>query len=170
MLYLAFIGLVLCAFGTSFALYYDGLGLTGAEAEAWYRGNADQPDAAELLMEKSPRQLLEVAHFHLYTMPVLLLVLGHLFLLARGSTRFKLGIVLGAAGFTALHVAAPWAVRYGAPGALMGLTGVPFMALYLTMALWPIPDLLSRDQGRASPGAGRSSHGEARPDGQDPHG
>ena len=140
-LYLGFLVLALCAFASSMALYYDSMGLLPDTAADYFLGNMDDPKAEEILIEKSTRQLLEVTHFHLYTMPLWLLVLAHLFLMARGG-RWKGWVVGGALVFTVLHVAGPWVVRATGSGWVMGATGVPFLVLYLVMALWPIPELL----------------------------
>ena len=45
---------------------------------------------------------------------------------------------------SALHVLTPFAVRYGGPGLgmLMPLSAIPFLFCYLTMILWPVPDLV----------------------------
>lgn len=146
LLYAGFLGLTTLGFATAMGLYYDGLGLGLRSVAAHYLGNADDPDATEILVERSFHDLLQQSHFHLFTMPVLLLVLAHLFLLARGG-RWK-GWVVGLALLsTALHVAGPWAIYLGGASWawIMPATGLPFALSYLTMALWPIPELLARD-------------------------
>lgn len=147
LLYLVFIGLTLLGFASAMALYYDSLGIGASTAATYYLGNGDNPSAAELIVEKSPRELLETAHFHLFSMPVVLLILGHLFLLARGG-RWKSWVVGAASALTLLHVAGPWVIRYGgaAWGWVMPATGIPFLVLYLVMAVWPVPELV---RGRA---------------------
>jgi hypothetical protein len=60
-----------------------------------------------------PRKLLEVTHFHLFSMPLYLLVVGHLFLLSGRSAKAKTGIVGAAVALTALHLCAPWLVLLG---------------------------------------------------------
>jgi len=143
LLYASFLGFTLLGFGTALALYWDGLGLLRAAEH--YLGNADNPDATEIIIEKSPRELLEVTHFHLFTMPVVLLVVGHLFMLARGGP-WKRHVVAVAVIFTLLHVLGPWVVRFGgaAWAWVMPVTAVPFVLSYLVMALWPLPELLAR--------------------------
>jgi hypothetical protein len=143
-LYVGFLGLTVSAFVTSFLLYYKALGLTSAEAATHYLGNEHLPDAETLILQKSYVDLLEITHFHLYTQPVLLLVLGHLFLLARGGA-WKFGVILAAVGITVLHIAGPWIIWFGgaAFGPIMPLSGVAFLAIYLFLAIWPLPDLLS---------------------------
>ncbi len=55
--------------------------------------------------------LLEVSHAHLFTMPVLLLIAGHLVLLTAIGTAGKLWLIgLGSFGM-ATHLLAPWLVR-----------------------------------------------------------
>lgn len=145
LLYAAFLGLTTLGFVTSLGLYYDALGLSLSQSAAHYLGNADDLGASEILVEKTARDLLQVSHFHLFTMPVILLVLAHLFLLARGG-RWKGWVVAVATLSTALHVAGPWLVRYGGAGFswVMPATGLPFAASYGLMALWPLPELLRR--------------------------
>ena len=152
LLYAAFLGFVLLAFCSSVALYWEGLGLDLGQHAAHYLGNADDPDATRILLEKSPRELLEVSHFHLYTMPVLLLVLAHLFLLSRGGA-WKHWVVGTAVVTTLLHVAGPWLIHFGGAGQawIMPVSGVPFLASYLVMALWPLPELLGSPASAAGP-------------------
>jgi hypothetical protein len=75
-------------------------------------------------------------------MPVVMLVLGHLFLLSRGG-KWKGWVVASAPVLTVLHVAGPWIVLYGGAsfGWWMPATALPFVAVYVFMALWPLPDL-----------------------------
>ena len=143
-LYLGFLTLVVAAFITSFLLYYKGLGLTGAEAATHYLGNEHVPNPETFIVQKSYIELLEITHFHLYTQPVQLLVLGHLFLLARGGP-WKFGVIVAAVLITILHVVGPWMIWFGGPGFgwVMPVSGVAFLAIHLFLALWPLPDLLT---------------------------
>src|SRR5215470_3901549 len=61
----------------------------------------------------APRKLLEVSHFHLFSVPLYLLVVGHLFLLCGLSARIKAAFVTSAAILTLIHLAAPWVVLLG---------------------------------------------------------
>ena len=143
LLYAGFLALTSVGFLSALGLYWEGLGLDLAQHAAHYLGNADELGATTMLIEKSPRELLEVSHFHLFTMPVILLVLAHLFLLSRGG-RWKGWVVGIAVVSTALHVAGPWIIYLGGAGFgwIMPLTGLPFVASYLVMAAWPMPELL----------------------------
>jgi len=61
---------------------------------------------------KTPAELLELTHFHLFAIPLFLFVTGHVFLLCRLPAWLKLGVVLtaflGAAGL----IGAPWLIVY----------------------------------------------------------
>ncbi|MBP6741388.1 MAG: hypothetical protein KA244_00930 [Deltaproteobacteria bacterium] len=93
------------------------------------------------------RKLLEVTHFHLFTVPVFLLILTHLFMLTELSSRHKLlwitvGWVAGS-----LHIFAPWLIRLGGSrlaftfplsGALLLVAGL-VLTLYPMLVMWHRP-------------------------------
>jgi hypothetical protein len=156
-LYTAFCVLTLAGLVSS-ALYYGdlvGAGLGGvrryyagdetpAAAPAPPRGAAAGPQIevpAEAEAGRQPivvavtyRKLLEVTHFHLFTMPVVLLIVGHLFFATGLGPRAKLGWVGGASGAVALHIATPWLVHYAGPR-LAALHAVSGAALALSMGV-----------------------------------
>ena len=93
----------------------------------------------------SDRKLLEVTHFHLFTMPVYLLILSHLFMLSRLRSRTKtFWIVAGAAG-TAAHMAAPWVAVANPPGAtaFYAVSGLLLALTFLVMCLVPLREMWS---------------------------
>jgi hypothetical protein len=113
----------------SSALFYEQLvGKTGSGA--YYAGGAapptvnspggptmempDEPKAMTVAMPYS--KLLETSHFHLFTVPVFLLIVAHLFMLTGLSSRAKAGWILAAWSTALVHLAAPWIVRYGGAG------------------------------------------------------
>lgn len=79
------------------------------------------------------RKLLEVTHFHL-TMPVVLLIIGHLFLATGLGERAKFVWLIAASTSVAAHLATPWLVRYGG-SALAFLHALTGTALTLTMTV-----------------------------------
>jgi hypothetical protein len=90
------------------------------------------------------RKLLEVTHFHLFTVPVFLLIIAHLFMLTGLSSTAK--TVWIAAGWLSafVHLLAPWLIHYGGTawtftyatsGALMGLA-MTVMTLYPIVVMW----------------------------------
>lgn len=141
-LYGSFNLLTVMGFISALALYWDSMGFSPQSAALHYLGNADDPTATEIILEKSAHSLWEQTHQHLFAMPVVMLVLGHLFLLSRGGS-WKKGVVVAAPLLTAAHVAGPWIIWYGgsALGWWMPLTAIPFVGVYVFMALWPLPEL-----------------------------
>ncbi len=90
------------------------------------------------------RKLLEVTHFHLFTLPVFLLIIGHLFMLTGLSSTAKTAWI--ATGWLAafVHLLAPWLIRYGGAlwtftyplsGAAMGLA-LAVMTAYPIIVMW----------------------------------
>lgn len=89
------------------------------------------------------RKLLEVTHFHLFSMPVYLMILAHLFMLSRLGTRAKVVWITLATLSVALHMAAPWFARSGAPGskAFYALSGALLMLTFLVLAVVPLVEM-----------------------------
>jgi hypothetical protein len=113
---------------------------------------ADAPAAAEAM---PLRKLLEVTHFHLFSMPVYLLILSHLFMLSRASDATKLvWITIGTLAVTA-HIAAPWVARTGAASSrwLYGGSGALLAVSFLVMALGPLWEMWSPAPDREQPAA-----------------
>ena len=107
-------------------------------------GASDSAPPSRLTIAVTYRKLLEVTHFHLFTVPVFLLIIAHLFMLTGLSSRAKVGWIASGwiAGFG--HLAAPWLVRYGgagwawsyaASGALLGVS-TTVMTLYPMWSMW----------------------------------
>jgi hypothetical protein len=95
---------------------------------------APEDAAPRVMVEQIPdRKLLEVTHFHLFTIPVYVLVLAHLWLLAKVPPWAQLTGVGAAVISSGLHMAAPWIVR-GRP-ALSPLMGISGMAMLVTLGV-----------------------------------
>lgn len=106
----------------------------------------DLPDEAtrpHVMVELiSDRKLLEVTHFHLFSVPVYVLILAHLWVLARmPSWLHATGVVLGVLS-SGLHLAAPWIVR-GSPStaALVPVSGALMLIVLSIMAIVPTIDM-----------------------------
>jgi len=104
------------------------------------------------------RKLLEVTHFHLFTMPVVLLIVGHLFLATSLGDRAKLLWLVGASGSVAAHLATPWIVRY-AGGRVAFLHAITGIALTVTMSVLTIYPVLAMWRGDRSRKSGRGPTG-----------
>jgi hypothetical protein len=157
-LYSAFCLLTLLGLGSSALYYVDLVGVGTRGVRAYYAGDGapgggapsapagegaagpaiDVPDDAErgqpIVVPMTYRKLLEVTHFHLFTMPVVLLIIGHLFLATGLGDRAKFVWLIAASASVAAHLATPWLVRYGG-SALAFLHALTGTALTLTMTV-----------------------------------
>lgn len=109
LVYSAFLGLVTIGLLTmaTFQLYH--IGPTPGRVAAYYRGGER---AGELTFPKTFRELVEVTHFHSFTMGLVYLVLAHLFIATPvPPSRKRALITLGAAGLAG-DLLAPWLTRY----------------------------------------------------------
>jgi len=142
------------------AVYYAGAAAV-AKAPASPAGAAIElaPEDAEphAFVEQIPeRKLLEVTHFHLFTIPVYVLILAHLWLLAKVPPWAQNGGVVAAVLTSALHIAAPWLVR-GRPGLafLMGGSGAAMLLALGGLALGAMIDMwLPNPKPKAGSGVG----------------
>jgi hypothetical protein len=102
------------------------------------------------------RKLLEVTHFHLFTMPVVLLIVAHLFLATGLGDGAKLGWIVAGSASVVLHLATPWLVRYVGPSLafLHVLSGV---GLTVTMSVLTIFPVITMWRGRPPRGTAASS-------------
>lgn len=102
-----------------------------------------------IIEQISDRKLLEVTHFHIFTIPVYVLILAHLWLLAKIPPWLQSSGVAASVIVSALHVAAPWLVR-GRPGAsaLMPISGAAMLITLSVIALVPTIDMWLPRRGR----------------------
>ena len=95
---------------TNALLYFAKMSLTYGSVVQYYLG------AEELFLPaRSYQGLLEVSHFHLFAMGLLLLVLTHLMLFVPISNRWKAWLIALPFGSALLDEAAGWAVRFVSP-------------------------------------------------------
>jgi hypothetical protein len=160
-LYTSFVIATLIGLFISWRLYGAAVGVDGPAA--YYAGASVAPKKADpapiggpvldlpeevarpraIVIQIPERKLLEVTHFHIFTIPVYVLIVAHLWLLA------KIPVLLQNAGTilsvitSGLHIAAPWIVRES-PGLafLMPVSGITMlvtlglMALVSTIDMW----------------------------------
>jgi hypothetical protein len=113
---------------TNALLYFQKMSLDPASVVEYYRG-ADE----RFLAAKSFQGLLEVSHFHLFAMGMLLLVLTHLMLFVPLADRIKLWLIVTPFASALLDEGAGWLVRFAHPGfALLKVGG--FLALQTSLA------------------------------------
>lgn len=107
-----FVLFVLLGLTSSVALYHQQFAFETDRAADYYRGDRGQAREGGFLVEKSYRQLLETAHFHLFIMPIVYLALLHLYFLAQRSTVEKAAVTVITFTGLLLEVVIPWMIRY----------------------------------------------------------
>lgn len=126
-LYTAFLVFTCVGLASAGLLHLDGMGSTATEAATYWRG-----DDTGMAYPKSYRQLVELTHFHLFTEPVVLLVIAHLYNLGGDRPRRKIAAMAGTCVLVAAQIALPWGVAYTPP------TDQPALAGLLASALLPV--------------------------------
>jgi hypothetical protein len=104
--YTLFLLFSLASYGVMVVLASQRSGFSPASVSTYYAGDPAQQ------YPKTVGELLEVTHFHLFSMPLLLFVQGHLFLMTQWPRRWKIALVVAAFVGAALDLAAPWLVIY----------------------------------------------------------
>lgn len=161
--YTVFLMFTLLGLVLSLVLTHDMVGLDLSGADEYYGGEAVPveeavpdggpalvlPDDGEDLAAFEPmprRKLLEITHFHLFSMPVYLLILSHMYMLSRARRPTKFAwIALGSIA-TLLHIAAPWIVANGCAGALASYaaSGLLLLVSYVVMSVVPLWEMWRR--------------------------
>ncbi len=123
---------------TNALLYFEKMSLDPASVVEYYLG-AEQ----RFLPPRSYQALLEISHFHLFAMGLLLLVLTHLMLFVQLADRTKLLLIVSPFASALLDEGAGWLVRFVHPGfAFLKVAG--FLALQgslaalILLSLWSV--------------------------------
>lgn len=98
---------MLPALSTLVALSFGRVGLNPQSIAAHYRGGD-----SEMSFPKTFWQLVEVSHFHLFTIPVAVLILSHLLYATPASPRLRIYLTSITFAGAFLDAVGPWAVRY----------------------------------------------------------
>src|SRR3954465_10024208 len=106
------------------ALSFGRMGVSPSAIATYYRGGE-----TEMSFPKQFWQLMEVSHFHLFSVPVVVLILAHLLFATPISRRARVWLTAATFLGAALEIAGPWAVRYlAASFAWMLLAGWALLA------------------------------------------
>lgn len=109
-LILMFLGYVALLWFSNGMMYFHHMDLTPSSVTAYYLGSEEQFTAP-----RSYQGMLEVSHFHLFSMGMLVVTLTHLMLMTEFSIRLKIWI----SGLTYISAlsdeAAGWLVRFAHP-------------------------------------------------------
>jgi hypothetical protein len=123
---------------TNALLYFDRMSLSPDSVVAYYLGNE-----AEYRPARTYQGMLEVSHFHLFAMGMLLLVLTHLVLFVPVSMRTKVAMIALPFLSAALDEGGGWLVRFVSPS-LAWVKVAGFVALQtslaalIALALWAV--------------------------------
>src|SRR4051812_16082476 len=93
------------------ALSFGRMGVSPSAIATYYRGGE-----SEMSFPKQFWQMLEVSHFHLFSVPVVVLILAHLLYATPVSTRAKVWLTVVTYAGAVLEIGCPWAVRYLSAG------------------------------------------------------
>lgn len=113
---------------TNALLYFQKMSLDPASVVEYYLGNEER-----FLQPRSFQGLLEISHFHLFAMGLLLLVLTHLMLFVPLADRTKLTLIVSPFAAALLDEGAGWGVRFLHPG-FAWLKVLGFLALQTSLA------------------------------------
>ena len=123
---------------TNALLYFQKMSLDPASVVEYYLGAEER-----FLTPRSFQGLLEVSHFHLFAMGMLLLVLTHLMLFVPLADRTKLWLIVSPFVAALVDEGAGWLVRFAHPGfAILKVAG--FLVLQgslgalILISLWSV--------------------------------
>ena len=108
LLYCFFVALL---WATNWMLYFDAMDLTTASVVDHYLGNEE-----EFRAPRTYRGMVELAHFHLFAMGMLMLVLTHLALFVPVRMGLKIALIVVPFVAALLSEGAGWLVRYAGAG------------------------------------------------------
>jgi hypothetical protein len=106
-----FLVFMLAASAFSIYMSYERTRLGSDGAAHYYRG-----DEERMMFAKERTELIETTHFHLFITPIVVLTVGHLFLMSAWSRRWKRFVITSMFLYALLDVAKPWLIRYVAAG------------------------------------------------------
>ncbi len=123
---------------TNALLYFGKMNLTAASVVEYYLGSEER-----FLSPRTYQGLLEVSHFHLFAMGMLLLVLTHLMLFVPLRNGVKAWLIAVPFVAAALDEGASWLVRFAHPGfAWLKVSGFLLLqgslALLVGLSLWAV--------------------------------
>jgi hypothetical protein len=138
LVYTLFLTLMFIGFGFSFFWAHSMTGLSPQGIADHYRGSD-----ATFGEPMSFRELAEITHFHLFTMPVIFMILVHVLYLTGASNRLKIGMTWMAFSGVFLDLISPWLIRYVSPAfVLTMLMGDVLMVVgFLVMMALPLYEM-----------------------------
>ena len=138
LLYTLFLLLMLAGFVFSFFWAHSMTGLSPQGIADHYRGS-DTTFGEPM----SFRELAEITHFHLFTMPVVFMILIHVMYLTNASHRLKAVLTWAGFGGVMLDLLSPWLISYVSPMFVLSmLAGDTLMTIsFLVMLIVPLYEM-----------------------------
>jgi hypothetical protein len=141
---------------TNALLYFEKMNLTPSSVVSYYRGNEEL-----FLSPRSYAGMLEVAHFHLFAMGMLLLVLTHLMLFVPLRNATKAWLIALPFLSAALDEGSGWLVRFGHPAfAWLKIAGFLMLqgslAALVLLSLWSVFAGTQRNYAGLPPASGEA--------------
>jgi hypothetical protein len=123
---------------TNWMLYFDSMDLTTASVVEHYLGNEE-----EFRSPRTYRGMVELAHFHLFAMGMLMMVLTHLALFVPVRISLKIALIVVPFWAALFEESAGFLIRWGGPGfAWTKIAGVLLLqgslAALVGIALWSV--------------------------------
>ena len=135
LLYAFYVGML---WVTNAALYFNKMSLAPSSVAAYYLGDPEQ-----YTNPRTYQGLLEVSHFHLFAMGMLLLVLTHLMLFVPLSNRVKAWLIALPFLSALLDEGSGWLVRFGHPAfayaKILGFLALQgSLAVLIVISVWAV--------------------------------
>lgn len=139
---------------TNALLFFSKMSLNPASVVDYYLGSEEQ-----YLSPRSYQGLLEVSHFHLFAMGMLLLVLTHLMLFVPLANHLKAWLIVVPFVSAFVDEGASWLVRYASPHfAYLKIAGFLLLqtslAVLVGVSLWSVFSGTQRNYDGRAPSAG----------------
>jgi hypothetical protein len=109
--------------------------------------------AGGMRFEKPARQVMETFHFHLFSVPVILLIIGHLFMMCSLPLRTRAMIIVLASITSLLHLVAPPLIRFVSPAfaSMVFLSAVGMLVTWSFMTVWPVWEMWRPERAASTP-------------------
>lgn len=136
--YTALLLYLLLGLGTIVAIEAIKTGWSPQGVSDYYRGNEER-----FIFEKTPLELLEVTHMHLFSVPVVFFILGHAFLMTTLHPKLKYGVVGASLLAVFFSIVSPWMVRFGSSGfgGVKVMADIALSATLIIMVVYPIYEM-----------------------------
>lgn len=141
-LVLMFLGYIVLLWISNALMYFHRMDLTTESVKLYYLGSEEQ-----FTQPRSYEGMLEVSHFHMFSMGMLIVTLTHLMLMTDFSVRLKIGISITTYVSAVADEAGGWLVRFVHPGFAYFKIGA-FLLLEFSLAVLLIVVIVSMIRAR----------------------